>query len=77
MTWEWDYDSKLRHWTLTLGEWRAIVERVEGPRYLWQAYVERVVAPHDRYDGPRNKDAMVARTCCLRKIAELRANSTP
>lgn len=73
--WEWEYSSNPRQWTATVGEWRGIACRTEGPRYAWQSYVERVTTPHDRHTGPTFKDAVDARTWCLRQIATFRANA--
>jgi hypothetical protein len=77
MPWEWVYSSQERQWSLTIGEWLAIVRRVEGPRYLWRAAIERTSVPDDRYDGPTTPDAIVARTWCLTKIAALRVHQGP
>jgi hypothetical protein len=74
MSWEWVYSSQERQWSLTIGEWQAVVRRVDGPRYLWRAIIERTGASHDRYDGPTTPDAIAARTWCLTKIAELRVH---
>jgi hypothetical protein len=70
MTWEWDYDSRERRWTITVDGWHAVVQRVDGPQYLWRAHIERA---GERYNGPTGKDAMAGRTWCLTKIATLRA----
>jgi len=72
MSWEWEYRSKPQRWTLDIGGWRAIVRRVDGPGYQWSTSVESTSAPHERYDGPIDKDPMLGRTWCLTKIAELR-----
>jgi hypothetical protein len=75
MSWEWVYSSNPKQWQLTVGEWYAVVQRVEGPAYVWHASIERTVAPHDRYNGPMYKDAVDARTWCLTQIAALRMKS--
>jgi hypothetical protein len=75
MAWEWEYHSNPQRWTLTVGEWHAIVQRVAGSQYAWQATIERTVAPHDRYTGSNYKDAVDARTWCLTKIATLRSQA--
>jgi len=67
----WEYHSNRRQWTVTVGAWHAAVQRVAGSRYAWQAAIERTTAPHERYEGPTYKEAIDARTWCLRKIAEL------
>ena len=72
MPWEWTYSSQHKQWSLTVGEWHAVVRRVDGPRYLWHASIEHTRDPHDQYDGPTRPDAMEARTWCLTKIADLR-----
>ncbi len=73
MTWEWDYNSKDRRWTLTVGVWDAVVQRVDGAQYLWRAHIERAGEPKEQHNGPTGKDAMAGRTWCLTKIAKLRA----
>jgi hypothetical protein len=74
MAWEWEYHSNPQRWTLTVGEWRAVVERVHQPRYGWRPHVERVTPPEERHDGPVDKDPMRARTWCLTRIATLRSS---
>ena len=71
MTWEWEHRNNRGQWTLTVGAWHAIVHRVAGSRYAWQATLERTTPPHDRYEGLTYTEAMDARMWCLRKIAEL------
>ena len=71
--WEWEYKSNPQRWTITVGIWVATVQRVGSVRYLWQASIEHITEPSNRYAGPTDKDAMIGRTWCLRKIAELRA----
>jgi hypothetical protein len=75
MPWEWVYRSQERQWSLTIGEWQAIVRRVEGLCYLWRAAIERTSAPHDRYDGPITPDALEAWTWLLDE--DCRATGTP
>jgi len=75
MAWEWEYHSNPQRWTLTMGEWHAVVQRVAGARYAWHATIERMVAPLTHYDGPTCTDAVDARTWCLTKIAALRTQS--
>jgi hypothetical protein len=72
MTWDWDCSSTPHRWALTVGGWNAVVQRTGGPRYRWQAAIEHSIEPHHRYAGPSYQNAMVARTWCLAKIAELR-----
>jgi len=72
MTWEWAYDSRNKRWTLTVGDWHAVVQRVDGPRYAWRATIERTTEPHERHEGPTSKDAVDGRTWCLTMIAKLR-----
>ncbi len=76
MSWEWVYSSNPQRWTLTIGVWHAVVQRVAGPRYAWHPTIERVAAPHERYDGSICKDAVDARTWCLTKIAALRTQAS-
>jgi hypothetical protein len=71
MTWEWEHRNNRRQWTLTLGEWHAVVQRIAGTRPMWQAAIERMTVPHDRYESPTYLEAVDARSWCLRKIAEL------
>jgi hypothetical protein len=71
MTWEWEHRSQGGQWTVTVGEWYAVVQRIAGSRYAWQATIERTTAPHDRHTSPTYPDAVDARTWCLRTIAEL------
>jgi hypothetical protein len=73
--WQWAYDGKNRRWTLTVGEWDAVVYRVEGPRYLWHAYIECTVEPHERHEGPTSQTAVDGRTWCLTTIAGLRQSN--
>ena len=72
MAWEWVYDSKGKQWTLNVGGWNAVVQRGEGPKYLWQGYIQHEVDPHERYDSPKSEEAVTIRAWCLTKIAELR-----
>ena len=72
MTWNWDCHSTPHRWALTIGVWNAVVQRTSGPRYRWHAAIEHTSEPYYRHDGPICRDAMVARTWCLAKIAELR-----
>jgi len=74
MTWEWDSHATPHRWALTVGGWIAVVQRAGGSRYQWHAAIEYVAEPQRRLDGPACQDAMVARTWCLAKIAELRAH---
>ena len=67
----WEYHSNRRQWTVIVGEWHAVAQRVARSRYAWQTVIERTTAPHDRFEGPTYTEAMDARTWCLRKIAEL------
>jgi hypothetical protein len=71
MTWEWEHRNNRGQWTLTVGTWHAVVQRVAHARPMWQATIERTTAPHDRYESPTYTEAVDARTWCLRKIAEL------
>jgi hypothetical protein len=72
MSWEWELRSRPQRWTLTVGMWHAVVQRLEGPRYQWAAFIESTTKPTVRYDGPTDKDPMIGRTWCLTKIAALR-----
>jgi hypothetical protein len=71
MTWEREHRSTGGQWTLTVGAWRAVVQRVAGPRLLWQATIERSTTPRDCHVSPLYMEAMDGRTWCLRRIAEL------
>ena len=72
-TWEWVYSSNPQRWALTVGEWHAIVRRIDGPHYLWRGSVEHATKPQGHRDGPSYKDAADARAWCLATIAKLRA----
>jgi hypothetical protein len=76
MTWDWDCHNTPHRWALTVGSWNAVVQRSGGRRYRWHAAIEHTAEPYDRHDGPVCQDAMVARTWCLAKIAELRGKET-
>jgi len=71
MTWEWEHRNNRGQWTVTVGQWHAVVQRVAGSRPMWQATLERTTAPYDRHESPSYSEAVDARTWCLRKIAEL------
>jgi hypothetical protein len=71
MTWEWEHRSTGGQWVLTVGVWQAVVQRVAGSRLLWQATLARTIAPHDQYMSHTFREAVDARTWCLRTIAEL------
>jgi len=71
MTWEWEHRSTGGQWTLTVGGWHAVVQRLAPNRQLWQATLERTTAPHQRYESPPYPDALDARSWCLRTIADL------
>ena len=71
MMWEWEHHATGGQWTLTVGAWHAVVQRVTGVRPLWQATLTRTTAPHEHYTSSTYPDAMDARTWCLRTIAEL------
>jgi hypothetical protein len=73
MSWEWEYRSQPPRWTLTLGEWTAVVARTEKRTDLWHASVERTADPLERHEGPTSKDTMAGRTWCLTKMGALRA----
>ena len=71
MTWEWEHRNNRGQWVLTVGTWHAVVQRLAGSRPMWQATLERTIAPHDHYASQAYPEAVDARTWCLRKIAEL------
>jgi hypothetical protein len=71
MTWEWEHRSTGGQWVLTVGVWEAVVQRVAGSRLLWQATLGRTIAPHDQYTCDTFREAVDARTWCLRTIADL------
>jgi hypothetical protein len=71
MSWEWEYRTNPQRWTLDMGVWHAVVQRVEGRGYQWRAYIESTTAPLVRHDGPTDKDPILGRRWCLTKIAEL------
>ena len=71
MMWEWEHRSTGGQWTLTVGVWHAVVQRLTGSRPQWQATLERTTAPYERHASPPYSDALDARTWCLRTIAEL------
>jgi len=48
MTWEWEHRNNRGQWTLTVGAWHAVVQRVAGSRPMWQAAIERTTLPHER-----------------------------
>ena len=70
MTWEWEHHSTGGQWTLTVGAWHAVVQRLTGSRLQWQATLDRTTAPYERLESPPYLDALDARTWCLRTIAE-------
>jgi hypothetical protein len=70
MTWEWEQGITGGQWTLTVGAWRAVVQKVTSSRPRWQATLERTTAPYERLESPAYPDAMDARSWCLRTIAE-------
>jgi hypothetical protein len=76
MMWEWEHRSQGGQWTLTVGGWHALVQRVAGARVVWQATLTRSTAPQEQYISPSYPDAVDARTWCLRRIAEV-ASKTP
>jgi hypothetical protein len=76
MTWEWEHGRLGGQWTVTSGHWHAVVRRRAGARPLWQATLERTIAPHDRYESPPFGEAIDARSWCLRAIAE-RTSAAP
>jgi len=71
MTWEWEHRSQGGQWTVTVGGWHAVVQRVGEARVLWQATLTRTTMPQEQHTSPTYPDAVDARTWCLRKIAEL------
>jgi hypothetical protein len=70
MTWEWEQGSTGGQWTLTIGAWHAVVQRIAPSRPRWQVTLERTSAPHERLESPPYPDASDARSWCLRTIAE-------
>ncbi|MDQ2995686.1 MAG: hypothetical protein M3R61_01330 [Chloroflexota bacterium] len=76
MTWEWEHPSTGGQWTLTVGAWHAVVQRVAPSRPLWQAMLARTTTPHEQYVSLPYPEAVEARTWCLRKIAELASGAS-
>jgi hypothetical protein len=72
VSWEWEIRTKPQRWELSVGTWRAVVQRVNGPGNLWSTEVESAVEPFIRYEGPISSDPMIGRVWCLSKIAALR-----
>jgi hypothetical protein len=73
MSWEWEYQSNPARWTLSLGEWSAVVQLVDHKNGLWLPSIERSTAPLERLEGQHMRDAAQGRAWCLGKIAERRA----
>jgi hypothetical protein len=69
MIWEWEHRSTGGQWTLTVGGWHAVVQRL-APRARWQATLTRTTAPHEQYASPPFVEAVDARAWCLRTIGE-------
>jgi hypothetical protein len=69
MTWEWEHRSTGGQWTLTVGVWHAVAQRIAGSRPLWQAILEPTT-PYEHYESPAYPEAVDARTWCLRTIGE-------
>ena len=70
MIWEWEHHSAGGQWTLSVGAWRAVVQRLVGSHPLWQATLTRTTTPDEHYESPAYPEAVDARTWCLRKIGE-------
>jgi hypothetical protein len=70
MSWEWQYESSPPRWTLTLGNWSAVVQLVDHKKQLWLSSVEHTTVPLERHEGHRMRDAAQARVWCLGKFAE-------
>ena len=70
-SWEWQYRSNPQRWTITRGEWNAVVQRIPGRGYHWRPRVEHITNMGLHYDGSITGNPIVARTWCLTKIAEL------
>jgi hypothetical protein len=76
MTWEWEHRATGGQRSLTFGGWHAVVQRLAPSRSEWQARLERTTAPHERHVSPPFREAVDARTWCLRKIAELNGKAS-
>ena len=70
MTWEWEQGIQGGQWVLTVGAWHAVVQRLAGLHWVWQATLTRTTAQVERRESPTFPEAVDARTWCLRKIAE-------
>jgi hypothetical protein len=75
MTWEWEHRSTGGQWTLTVGTWNAVVQRLAAPRARRQATLTQTTAPHEQFTSPPFPEAVDARTWCLRTIGELESKS--
>lgn len=71
MIWEWEHHSTGGQWILSVAAWQAVVQRLAGPRPLWQATLTRTTVPEEQYTSSVYLDALEARTWCLRTIAVL------
>jgi hypothetical protein len=76
MIWEWEHPSTGGQWTLTVGVWRAVVQRLAPPRARWQATLTRTTAPHDQFASPPFLEAVDARAGCLRTSGEQTGNAS-
>jgi hypothetical protein len=76
MTWEWEHRATGGQWSLTVGGWHAVVQRLAPPRPEWQATIERTTAPYERQVSPSFPEAVDARAWCLRRIAELNGKAS-
>lgn len=70
MSWEWQYESNPPRWTVTVGDWSAVVLLIDHKKQLWLPSIEHMTAPLERQEGRRTQDAAQARTWCLTMIAK-------
>jgi hypothetical protein len=68
---EWQLRTKPQRWVLTIGEWHAVVQRVDGPGFLWRASLETASEPLLYYEGPMAANPKQGQVWCLAKIVEL------
>jgi hypothetical protein len=71
---EWHRNPRTQTWESTSAIWRARAIQLSAGRE-WYPYVERLVPPHDRHDGPHCIRAMDARAWCEAEIQRLEADS--
>jgi hypothetical protein len=68
---EWDLRTRPQRWVLTIGEWHAVIQRVDGPGYLWRASLETTSEPLLYFEGPTTTSLKQGQAWCLTKIMEL------